>query len=202
MPLVPYVIEQTSRGERSYDIYSRLLKDRIIILSEEINDTVASLVTAQLLFLEAEDPDKDISLYINSPGGSVTAGMAIYDTMNYIKPDVSAICMGMAASMGAFLLAGGAKGKRYALPNAEIMIHQPLGGTQGQASEIEIAARHIIKTKEKMNRLLAENCGRTYEELVNDTDRDNWKSAEEAKAYGIIDEVITKRPEADEENKK
>ncbi|MBR4207451.1 MAG: ATP-dependent Clp endopeptidase proteolytic subunit ClpP [Lachnospiraceae bacterium] len=200
--LVPMVVEQTSRGERSYDIYSRLLKDRIIFLGGEVNDVTSNLVVAQLLFLEAEDPEKDIQLYINSPGGSISAGMAIYDTMNFIKCDVSTNCIGMAASMGAFLLAGGAKGKRYALPNAEIMIHQPLGGTQGQASEIEIAARHIIKTKEKMNRLLAENCGRTYEELVNDTDRDNWKSAEEAKAYGIIDEVITKRPEADEENKK
>ncbi|MCR4936750.1 MAG: ATP-dependent Clp endopeptidase proteolytic subunit ClpP [Lachnospiraceae bacterium] len=200
--LVPMVVEQTSRGERSYDIYSRLLKDRIIFLGGEVNDVTSNLVVAQLLFLEAEDPEKDIQLYINSPGGSISAGMAIYDTMNFIKCDVSTNCIGMAASMGAFLLAGGAKGKRYALPNAEIMIHQPLGGTQGQASEIEIAARHIIKTKEKMNRLLAENCGRSYEELVNDTDRDNWKSAEEAKAYGIIDEVITKRPEADEENKK
>jgi ATP-dependent Clp protease protease subunit len=179
-----------------------LLKERIVFLGEEVNSTSASIVVAQLLFLEAEDPEKDIQLYINSPGGSISAGMAIYDTMNFIKCDVSTNCIGMAASMGAFLLAGGAKGKRYALPNAEIMIHQPLGGTQGQASEIEIAARHIIKTKEKMNRLLAENCGRKYEELVNDTDRDNWKSAEEAKAYGIIDEVITKRPEADEENKK
>jgi ATP-dependent Clp protease protease subunit len=196
--LVPMVVEQTSRGERSYDIYSRLLKDRIIFLGSEVNDITANLVVAQLLFLEAEDPDKDIQLYINSPGGSVTAGMAIYDTMHFIKCDVSTNCIGMAASMGAFLLAGGAKGKRYALPNAEIMIHQPSGGTQGQATEIEIAAKHILNTKEKLNRILAENCGRKYEDLVNDTDRDNWKSAEEAKAYGLIDEVITKRPSTEE----
>ena len=200
--LVPMVVEQTSRGERSYDIYSRLLKDRIIFLGSEVNDITANLVVAQLLFLEAEDPDKDIQLYINSPGGSVTAGMAIYDTMHYIKCDVSTICIGMAASMGAFLLAGGAKGKRYALPNAEIMIHQPSGGTQGQATEIEIAAKHILNTKEKLNRILAENCGRKYEDLVNDTDRDNWKSAEEAKAYGLIDEVIEKRPGSDDKEKK
>ena len=193
MSLVPYVIEQTSRGERSYDIYSRLLKDRIIFLGEEVNEVTASLVVAQLLFLEAEDPDKDIHLYINSPGGSVTAGMAIYDTMQYIKCDVSTICIGMAASMGAFLLAGGAKGKRMALPNAEIMIHQPLGGAQGQATEIEIAARHILKTKEKLNRILAENCGRDYEEVAADTERDNWKTAEEAVAYGLIDSVVTKK---------
>jgi ATP-dependent Clp protease protease subunit len=193
MSLVPYVIEQTSRGERSYDIYSRLLKDRIIFLGEEVNEVTASLVVAQLLFLEAEDPDKDIHLYINSPGGSVTAGMAIYDTMQYIKCDVSTICIGMAASMGAFLLAGGAKGKRMALPNAEIMIHQPLGGAQGQATEIEIAARHILKTKEKLNRILAENCGRDYEEIAADTERDNWKTAEEAVAYGLIDSVVTKK---------
>lgn len=190
MSLVPYVIEQTSRGERSYDIYSRLLKERIIFLGEEVNETTASLVVAQLLFLEAEDPEKDIHLYINSPGGSVTAGMAIYDTMQFVKCDVSTTCIGMAASMGAFLLAGGAKGKRYALPNAEIMIHQPLGGTQGQATEIEIAAKHILQTKERLNKLLAQNTGRTYEELCQDTDRDNWKTAEEAKAYGLIDEVI------------
>ena len=200
--LVPMVVEQTSRGERSYDIYSRLLKDRIIFLGSEVNDITANLVVAQLLFLEAEDPDKDIQLYINSPGGSVTAGMAIYDTMHFIKCDVSTNCIGMAASMGAFLLAGGAKGKRYALPNAEIMIHQPSGGTQGQATEIEIAAKHILNTKEKLNRLLAENCGRKYEDLVNDTDRDNWKSAEEAKAYGLIDEVIEKRPGSDDKEKK
>lgn len=191
MSLVPYVIEQTSRGERSYDIYSRLLKERIIFLGEEVNETTASLVVAQMLFLEAEDPDKDIHLYINSPGGSVTAGMAIYDTMQFVKCDVSTICIGMAASMGAFLLAGGAKGKRFALPNAEIMIHQPLGGAQGQATEIEIAARHILQTKEKLNKILAENTGRPYEELCEDTDRDNWKTAEEAKAYGLIDEVIS-----------
>ena len=190
MSLVPYVVEQTSKGERSYDIYSRLLKDRIIFLGEEVNEVTASLVVAQLLFLEAEDPEKDIHLYINSPDGSVTAGMAIYDTMNYIKCDVSTVCIGMAASMGAFLLAGGAKGKRYALPNAEIMIHQPLGGTQGQATEIEIAAKHILKTKEKLNRILAENTGRDYETICADTERDNWKSAEEACAYGLIDKVI------------
>ena len=193
MSLVPCVIEQTSRGERSYDIYSRLLKDRIIFLGEEVNEVTASLVVAQLLFLEAEDPDKDIHLYINSPGGSVTAGMAIYDTMQYIKCDVSTICIGMAASMGAFLLAGGAKGKRMALPNAEIMIHQPLGGAQGQATEIEIAARHILKTKEKLNRILAENCGKDIEEVAADTERDNWKTAEEAVAYGLIDSVVTKK---------
>ena len=191
MSLVPYVIEQTSKGERSYDIYSRLLKDRIIFLGEEVNETSASIIVAQLLFLEAEDPDKDIHLYINSPGGSVTAGMAIYDTMKYIKCDVSTVCIGMAASMGAFLLAGGAKGKRCALPNAEIMIHQPLGGTQGQATEIEIAAKHILRTKEKLNRMLAENTGKDYETICADTERDNWKSAEEACEYGLIDKVIT-----------
>ena len=194
--LVPYVIEQTSRGERSYDIYSRLLKDRIIFLADEVNDDTASLIVAQMLFLEAEDPEKDIQLYINSPGGSVTAGMAIYDTMNFVKCDVSTICMGMAASMGAFLLSGGAKGKRYALPNAEIMIHQPLGGAQGQATEIEIAAKHILKTKEKLNKILADNCGKPYDEIAAATDRDNWMTAEEAKEYGLIDAVITKRPEA------
>ena len=193
MSLVPYVIEQTSRGERSYDIYSRLLKDRIIFLGEEVNETTASIVVAQLLFLEAEDPDKDIHLYINSPGGSVTAGMAIYDTMQYIKCDVSTICIGMAASMGAFLLAGGAKGKRLALPNAEIMIHQPLGGAQGQATEIEIAAKHILKTKEKLNKMLAENTGKDLEQIVADTERDNWLSAEEAAEYGLIDKIVTKR---------
>ena len=200
--LVPMVVEQTSRGERSYDIYSRLLKDRIIFLGSEVNDVTANLVVAQMLFLEAEDPDKDIQLYINSPGGSVTAGMAIYDTMHFIRCDVCTNCIGMAASMGAFLLAGGTKGKRYALPNAEIMIHQPSGGTQGQATEIEIAAKHILQTKEKMNRLLAENCGRTYEELVNATDRDNWKSAQEAMEFGLIDEVIDKRPGSDDKKDK
>lgn len=190
MSLVPYVIEQTSRGERSYDIYSRLLKERIVFLGEEVNDVSASLIVAQLLFLEAEDPDKDINLYINSPGGSITAGLAIYDTMRYIKCDVSTICIGMAASMGAFLLAGGTKGKRMALPNAEIMIHQPLGGAQGQATEIEIAAKHILQTKEKMNRMLAENTGKDYEVIAADTERDNWKSAQEALEYGLIDKVI------------
>ena len=183
MSLVPYVIEQTSRGERSYDIYSRLLKERIIFLGEEVNETTASLTVAQLLFLEAEDPSKDIQLYINSPGGSVTAGMAIYDTMRYIKCDVSTICIGMAASMGAFLLAGGTQGKRYALPNAEIMIHQPLGGAQGQATEIEIAAKHILQTKEKLNKILAENCNQPYDVIAADTDRDNWKTAQEAKEW-------------------
>ena len=193
MSLVPVVIEQTSRGERSFDIYSRLLKERIIFLGEEVNDVSANLVVAQLLFLESEDPSKDISLYINSPGGSISAGMAIYDTMQYIKCDVSTICVGMAASMGAFLLAGGTKGKRKALPNAEILIHQPLGGAQGQATEIEIAARHIIRTKERMNRLLAQNTGKSYEDLVKDTDRDNWMTAKEAQKYGLIDKVIETR---------
>ena len=193
MALVPYVVEQTGMGERSYDIYSRLLKDRIIILSEEINDAVASVVTAELLFLEAEDPDKDISLYINSPGGSVTAGMAIYDTMNYIKPDVSTICIGMAASMGAFLLSSGARGKRYALPNAEIMIHQPLGGTKGQASDIETQAKWMLKTKEKLNRILCQNTGKDMETMLRDTDRDSFMGAEEAVEYGLIDRVITSR---------
>ena len=191
MSLVPYVIEQTGRGERSYDIYSRLLKERIIFLGEEVNEVTASLVVAQLLFLEAEDPEKDINLYINSPGGSVTAGMAIYDTMQYIKCDVSTICIGMAASMGAFLLAGGAKGKRMALPNAEIMIHQPLGGAQGQATEIEIAAKHILQTKEKLNNILAANTGKPYDIIAADTERDNWKTAQEAMEYGLIDKVIT-----------
>jgi ATP-dependent Clp protease protease subunit len=193
MSLVPYVIEQTGNGERTFDIYSRLLKDRIIFLGEEVNDVTASLVVAQLLFLEAEDPNKDIHLYINSPGGSVTAGMAIYDTMQYIKCDVSTICIGMAASMGAFLLSGGAKGKRLALPNAEIMIHQPLGGAQGQATEIQIAAEHILKTRKKLNMILAENTGQELSRIELDTERDNFMSAEEAKAYGLIDEVITKR---------
>ena len=193
MSLVPYVIEQTSRGERSYDIYSRLLKDRIIFLGEEVTDVSASLVVSQLLFLESEDPGKDISLYINSPGGSVTTGMAIYDTMQYIKCDVSTICMGMAASMGAFLLAGGAKGKRMALPNAEIMIHQPSGGAQGQATDIKIVADHILKTKKKLNEILAANTGQPLEVIAADTERDNYMSAEEAVAYGLIDSIVTKR---------
>ena len=193
MALVPYVIEQTARGERSYDIYSRLLKDRIIFIGEEITEHTASLAIAQLLFLEAEDADKDISIYINSPGGSVTAGMAIYDTMQYIKPEVSTICVGMAASMGAFLLSAGAKGKRYALPNAEIMIHQPLGGAQGQASDVKIHAEYIIKTKEKLNRILSANTGKPLEVIEKDTDRDNFMSADEACEYGIIDKVIKSR---------
>ena len=192
MSLVPYVIEQTSRGERSYDIYSRLLKERIIFLGEEVNDVSASVIVAQLLFLEADDPDKDIQLYINSPGGSVTAGMAIYDTMQYIKCDVSTVCIGMAASMGAFLLAGGKKGKRFALPNAEIMIHQPSGGAQGQATEIQIAAEHILRTKQKLNEILAAHTGQSLETIKADTERDNFMSADEAKAYGLIDEVIAK----------
>lgn len=193
MSLVPMVVEQTSRGERSYDIYSRLLKERIIFLGDEVNDVTASLVVAQLLFLEAEDPDKDINLYINSPGGSVSSGFAIYDTMQYIKPDVSTICVGMAASMGAFLLAAGAKGKRFALPNSEIMIHQPSGGTQGQASDIKIHAEHIIKTRKKLNQILSERTGQPLENIERDTERDNFMSAEEAKAYGLIDEVITNK---------
>lgn len=193
MSLVPYVIEQTSRGERSYDIFSRLLSDRIVVLSDEVNDATASLVVAQLLFLEGQDAEKDISLYINSPGGSVSAGLAIYDTMQYIKCDVSTICMGMAASMGAFLLSSGAKGKRFALPNSEIMIHQPLGGAKGQATEIEIAAKHILRTKENLNRILAENTGKPIEVIARDTDRDNFMSANEAMEYGLIDKVITKR---------
>lgn len=193
MSLVPYVIEQTSRGERSYDIYSRLLKDRIIFLGEEVSDVSASIIVAQLLFLESEDPKKDINLYINSPGGSVSAGMAIYDTMNYIKCDVSTICIGMAASMGAFLLAGGAKGKRYALPNSTIMIHQPSGGAQGQATEIQIVADQIAKTKQKLNRILAENTGQPIEVVEVDTDRDNYMTAEEAMEYGIIDKVFEHR---------
>jgi len=193
MSLVPYVIEQTSRGERSYDIYSRLLKDRIIFIGEEITDVTASLVVAQLLFLESEDPGKDIHMYINSPGGSVTAGMAIYDTMNYIKCDVATTCIGMAASMGAFLLSSGAKGKRFALPNAEIMIHQPLGGAQGQASDIQIAAEHILKTKNKLNQILASNTGQSLDVIEKDTDRDNWLSAAEAKEYGLIDAVIERK---------
>lgn len=192
MSLVPYVVEQTSRGERSYDIYSRLLKDRIIFLGEEVNDTTASLVVAQLLFLAAEDPEKDINLYINSPGGVVTAGLAIYDTMQYVKPDVSTICIGMAASMGAFLLAGGAKGKRFALPNAEIMIHQPSGGARGQATDIRIHAENILRTKKRLNEILAANTGKPYEVIEQDTERDNFMTAEEAKAYGLIDDVLTK----------
>jgi len=193
MSLVPVVIEQTNRGERSYDIYSRLLNDRIIMLCEEVNDVSASLVVAQLLYLEGQDPEKTIHLYINSPGGSVSAGLAIYDTMQYIKPDVSTICIGMAASMGAFLLSAGAKGKRFALPNAEIMIHQPLGGAQGQASDIKIHAEHILRTRDKLNRILAENTGKPLNIIERDTDRDNFMSAEEARNYGLIDKVITSR---------
>ena len=193
MPLVPMVLEQTGRGERSYDIYSRLLSDRIVFLADEVNDATATLVVAQLLYLEAQDPDKDISLYINSPGGSISAGMAIYDTMNFIKCDVSTICIGMAASMGAFLLAAGAKGKRFALPNSEIMIHQPLGGTRGQANDIKIHADHIIKIRSKMNSILAERTGRSIEEIERDTERDNFMSSEEALAYGLIDKVVDKR---------
>ena len=196
--LVPYVIEQTGTGERSYDIFSRLLKERIIVLGDEVNDVSAELVVAQLLFLEGEDPEKDIQLYINSPGGSISAGMAIYDTMHFIKCDVSTICIGMAASMGAFLLAGGTKGKRYSLPNSEILIHQPLGGTQGQASDIAIQAAHMARIKERMNRILAENTGRTYEELVRDTDRDNWMTPQEALEYGLIDHIYTSRKEMEE----
>ena len=193
MSLVPYVVEQTSRGERSYDIFSRLLNDRIVMLSEEVNDTTASLIVAQMLYLEAQDPDKDIQFYINSPGGSVTAGMAIYDTMNYVKCDVSTICIGMAASMGAFLLSSGARGKRMALPNAEIMIHQPSGGAQGQATEIKIVAEHILKTKQKLNEILAANTGQPIETIALDTERDNYMSAQEAMEYGLIDKVITNR---------
>ena len=194
MSLVPMVVEQTSRGERSYDIFSRLLKERIIMLSGEVNDATAGLIVAQLLFLESEDPDKDIHLYINSPGGSITAGMAIYDTMQYIKPDVSTICIGMAASMGAFLLAAGAKGKRLALPNSEIMIHQPLGGTRGQATDIEIHAKRILKMKDTLNQILSERTGQPLEKIQMDTERDNFMSSIEAKEYGLIDEVITNRP--------
>ena len=193
MSLVPYVVEQTNRGERSYDIFARLLNDRIIMLSDEVNDATASLVVAQLLYLEGQDPEKDISLYINSPGGSITAGMAIYDTMNYIKCDVSTICIGMAASMGAFLLSSGAKGKRIALPNAEIMIHQPLGGMQGQATDMQIHAQRIIRIKDKLNRILAENTGKPLEVIQRDTERDNFMYAEEAKEYGLIDKVISGR---------
>ena len=194
MALIPYVIEQTSKGERSYDIYSRLLKERIIFLGEEVNDASASVIVAQLLFLESEDPEKDISLYINSPGGVITAGMAIYDTMQFIKPDVVTYCMGQAASMGAFLLNAGAKGKRYCLENARVMIHQPLGGFRGQASDIEIHAREILFIKERLNRLMAEHSGQDYEKVARDTDRDNFMTAEQAKEYGLVDQVLTKRP--------
>ncbi len=190
--LVPMVVEQTSRGERSYDIYSRLLKDRIILLGDEVNNMTANAIVAQLLFLEAEDPEKDIYLYINSPGGSVSAGLAIYDTMNYIKPDVSTVCLGMAASMGAFLLAAGAKGKRFALPNSEIMIHQPMGGASGQATDIAIHAEHILRTKENLNKILAERTGQPLEKIKEDTERDNFMTAEQAKAYGLVDEVMSK----------
>ena len=193
MPLVPYVVEQTSRGERSYDIFSRLLNDRIIVLSDEVNDATASLVVAQMLYLESENPDKDIQLYINSPGGAVTSGFAIYDTMNFVKCDVSTICIGMAASMGAFLLAAGAKGKRFALPNSEIMIHQPLGGAQGQASDIKIHTEHILRTKDKLNQILSERTGQPLEKIIRDTDRDNFLSAQEAMEYGLIDKVMTHR---------
>ncbi|MBR3817320.1 MAG: ATP-dependent Clp endopeptidase proteolytic subunit ClpP [Clostridia bacterium] len=193
MPLVPYVVEQTNRGERQFDIYSRLLNDRIIVLSDEVNDTTASLVVAQLLFLESQDSEKDISFYINSPGGSVTAGMAIYDTMQYIKCDVSTICMGLAASMGAFLLSSGAKGKRYALPNSEIMIHQPSGGAKGQATDIKIVADHILRTKAKLNKILAENTGKDIETIAQDTERDNFMTAQEALEYGLVDKVLDKR---------
>jgi len=193
MSLVPIVVEQTNRGERSYDIFSRLLKERIIILSDQVNEVTASLITAQMLYLEAEDPDKDIQFYINSPGGSVSAGLMIYDTMQHVKPDIQTICVGMAASMGAFLLAAGAKGKRFALPNAEVMIHQPLGGVQGQATDIRIAADHITRTKERLNRILSERTGQPYDKVANDTDRDNWLTAEDAKEYGIIDQIMEKR---------
>ena len=202
MSLIPYVVEQTSRGERSYDIYSRLLKDRIIFLGEEVNANSAAVVVAQMLFLEAEDPGKDIHLYINSPGGEISSGMAIYDTMQYIKCDVSTICIGMAASMGAFLLAGGTKGKRMALPNAEIMIHQPSGGSRGQATEIEIAAKHILKLKGSLNKILSENTGQPIEKVAEDTERDNWMSADEALKYGLIDSVVVKRAEAKKDDKK
>ena len=193
MPLIPYVVEQTNRGERSYDIYSRLLNDRIIVLSDEVNDATASVIVAQLLFLEGQDPEKDISFYINSPGGSVSAGLAIYDTMQYIKCDVSTICMGMAASMGAFLLSSGAKGKRYILPNAEVMIHQPSGGAQGQATEILIAADHIQRTKQRLNKILSENTGKPFEQVALDTERDNWLTAQDALDYGIVDKILDKR---------
>ncbi|MDO4284745.1 MAG: ATP-dependent Clp endopeptidase proteolytic subunit ClpP [Eubacteriales bacterium] len=195
---IPYVIEQTGNGERSYDIFSRLLKERIVFLGDQVTDQTAELIVAQMLFLEGEDPEKDIQFYINSPGGSVSAGMAIYDTMHFVKCDVSTICVGMAASMGSFLLAGGTKGKRFALPNSEILIHQPLGGAEGQASDIAIQAAHMARTKEKLNRLLAENTGNSYEQLVKDTDRDNWMTAEEAKAYGLIDNIYTTRKEIEQ----
>ena len=201
MALIPYVVEQTSKGERSYDIYSRLLEDRIIFLGEEVNDATASVVVAQLLFLEAQDPEKDIHLYINSPGGSITAGMAIFDTMNYIKCDVSTICVGMAASMGAFLLSAGAKGKRYALPNSEVMIHQPLGGAQGQATEIAIAAKHILKTRDKLNNILSAQTGQPLEKIEQDTERDNFMSAEEAVAYGLVDQVVVRPVDISADNK-
>lgn len=202
MATIPYVIEQNSRGERSYDLYSRLLKDRIIFLGEEVNETTAQIVIAELLFLESQDPSKDIHLYINSPGGMVTAGLGIYDTMQYIKCDVSTICVGMAASMGAFLLAGGQKGKRFVLPNAEVMIHQPSGGTKGQATEIQIAAENILKTKERLNRILAENTGKPYEQVCIDTERDHYLTAEEALEYGLVDSIITNRKEAEKEDSK
>ena len=202
MALVPYVVEQTGAGERQVDIFSRLLSDRIIVLSDEVNDVTAATVIAQLLFLESQDSDKDISLYINSPGGSVTAGLAIYDTMNYIKCDVSTICVGLAASMGSFLLAGGTKGKRFALPNSEIMIHQPSGGARGQATEIEIAAKNILKTKERLNKILAENTGKSIDQIAIDTDRDNFMSAEEALEYGLIDAIITNRSDAEKKDEK
>ena len=201
MSLVPTVIETTNRGERAYDIYSRLLKERIVFLGDEVNSTTAGLVVAQILFLEAEDPDKDIHFYIDSPGGSVTDGMAIYDTMQYVKCDVSTICIGMAASMGAFLLAGGAKGKRMILPNAEVMIHQPSGGTQGQATEIQIAAEHILRTKKKLNEILAENTGNPVEKVAEDTERDNWLTAEEALEYGLVDKIVEKRTDSEKKDK-
>ena len=201
MALVPMVVEQTGRGERSYDIFSRILKDRIVMLSGEVTDDSANLIVAQLLFLESEDPDKDICLYINSPGGSVTAGMAIYDTMNYIKPDVSTICMGMAASMGAFLLTSGAKGKRFALPNSEIMIHQPLGGFQGQATDIDIHAKHVLRIKERLNKILSENTGKPYETICEDTERDNFFGASEAVEYGLVDKVISRNEIGNDKSK-
>ena len=201
MATIPYVIEQNSRGERSYDLYSRLLKDRIIFLGEEVNETTAQIVIAELLFLESQDPDKDIHMYINSPGGMVTAGLGIYDTMQYIKCDVSTICVGLAASMGSFLLAGGTKGKRFALPNSEILIHQPSGGTQGQATEIQIAAENILKTKERLSKILSDNTGQPYEKIIRDTDRDHYMSAEEALDYGLIDKIITNRQESEKKDK-
>lgn len=202
MSLIPYVIEQTSRGERSYDIFSRLLEDRIVFLGEEVTDAAASTIVAQMLFLEAQDPDKDIHLYINSPGGSVTAGLAIYDTMQFVKCDVSTICIGMAASMGSFLLAGGTKGKRMALPNSDILIHQPSGGSQGQATEMEIAAKHILATKARLNQILSDETGKSIEQIAADTDRDNWMTADEAKDYGLIDVVVKNRTDTDKEKEK